>query len=103
MEGREEIGAAVGAEEFVVFDEGGGADAGGRQRIVDADDARGEADADGVGEGDVRREGEGDLELGPRGEGAVEVEENASRADILSLSTDFIGSFGMGAFEIGGS
>ena len=51
LQGREEVGAAVGAEEFVVFDHGGGADARRRKRMFDADDAGGEADADGIGQG----------------------------------------------------
>ena len=32
--------------------------------VFHADDARGETDADGVGEGDVRRKGQSDFEFG---------------------------------------
>ncbi len=85
LQGGEEVGAAVGAEEFVVFDHGGGADAGRRQRMFDADYAGGETDANGVGEGDVGREGQRDFEFGAGGDGAVEVEENAAGADVLGF------------------
>ncbi len=89
----EEVGAAVGAEEFVVFDHGGGADAGRGQRVFDADDAGGETDADGVGQGDVGREGQGDFELGSGFDGAVEVEENAAGADVLGFGVNLAGAF----------
>jgi len=67
--------------------------------MFDADDAGGEADADRVGEGDVGRKGEGDFELGPGVDGAVEVEENAASADVLSLGLNFGGGGVAGAFE----
>src|SRR5271167_4104964 len=78
LQSGEEVGAAVGAEEFVVFDHGGGADASGRKRMFDADDAGGETDADRVGEGDVGRERQSDFKFGAGLDGAVEVEENAA-------------------------
>jgi hypothetical protein len=93
LQGGEEVWAAVGAEEFVVFDYGGGADAGGREGMLDADDAGGEADADGVGESDVGREGESDFELGAGGDGAIKVEENAAGADVLSFGANFVRAF----------
>ena len=66
--------------------------------MFDADDARSEADANRVGEGDVGRESQGDFEFGPRLDRAVEVEENAASADVLSLSLNFAGRIA-GAFE----
>ena len=92
LEGGEEVGGAAGAEEFVVFDHGGGADAGGGKRMFDADHAGGEADADGVGERDMRREGQSDFELGSGLEGAVEVEEDAAGADVLGFGLNFADS-----------
>jgi len=67
--------------------------------MFDADDAGGEADANRIGEGDVGWEGEGDFELGPGVDGAVEVEENAAGADVLSLGLNFGGGGVAGAFE----
>src|SRR5580700_1364742 len=67
LQGGEEVWTAVGAEELVVLDDGGGADAGRGERTFDTDDAGGEADADGVGESHVRGEGESDLEFGAGG------------------------------------
>jgi len=93
LQGGEEVGAAVGAEEFVVLDHGGGADAGGRKRMFDADDAGGEADTDRVGEGDVGRKGQRDFELGSGIDGAVEIKENAAGADVLGLGVKFTGAF----------
>jgi len=39
----------------------------------------------------VGREGQGDFEFGSGLDGAVEVEENTARADVLSLGLDFLG------------
>jgi hypothetical protein len=93
LQGCEEIGTAVGAEEFVIFDRGGGADAGRRERLLDANDAGGEADADSVGQSDVRRKGEGDFEFGSGLNGTVEIEENATGTDVLGFSLHFVGTF----------
>src|SRR5271169_6537679 len=93
LQSGEEVGAAVGAEEFVVFYHGRGANASGRKRMFDADDAGGETDADRVGEGDVGRERQSDFKFGAGLDGAVEVEENAAGTDILSLGVDFGDAF----------
>ena len=61
--------------------------------MLDADDAGDEADADGVGESDVGRESESDFEFGAGGDGAIEVEENAAGADVLSFGANFAGAF----------
>ena len=94
LQGCEEVGAAAGSEEFVVFDHGGGADAGRGQRVFDADDAGSEADANRVGECDVGREGESDFDFGAGFEGAVEIEENAAGAHVLGFSMNFAGFSG---------
>jgi len=93
LKGGEEVWAAIGAEEFVVLDHGGGADAGRRKGMFDADDAGGESDAHGVGKGDMGRKGQSDFQLRAGRDGAVEVEENATGTDVLSLGADLAAVF----------
>ena len=61
--------------------------------MFDANDAGGEANADGIGECDVRRERQSDFELGARFDGAVEVEENTARTDVLGFGLNFVCAF----------
>jgi hypothetical protein len=61
--------------------------------MFDADDAGGEADADGVGQGNVGREGEGHFQPGSGFYGAVEIEKNSAGADVLSFGMNLVGAF----------
>ena len=93
LQGGEKVRAAVGAEKFVVFDHGGGADPQGRQRRLDADHAGAEADADCVRQGDVRRESQRDLELGSCCDRTIEIEEDSAGADVLRFGMKVAGAF----------
>ena len=63
LQGGEEIGATTGANELVVFDHSGDADAGGGKRVLHADHTGVETDAHSVGKGDVRRKSQRDFQL----------------------------------------
>ncbi len=88
-----EIRSAVGAEEFVVFDHGGRADASRWQRLVDADHPSREADSDGIGKRHVGWEGQGYFEFGSGAYGMIQVEEDSAGADVLGLGVEFRGAF----------
>jgi len=93
LQGGQKVGSAVGAEEFVIFDQGGDADAGGGKRMLDANDARGETDADRIGEGDVGRESQRHVQLAAGRDGIIEIEENAASADVLGFGLTVLGAF----------
>jgi len=69
--------------------------------MFDADDPRGETNANSVGESDVRRESQSDFQFAAGADGAVKVEEDATSTDVLSLGLDLAAVFTLEANERG--
>src|ERR1700739_279663 len=80
-----------GTQELVFLDHGCDPDARGGEWCLHSDDASGKTHADRIRKRDMRRKCERDLDAGTGSDYAIEIEEDAARADVLGFGEKLAG------------